>query len=724
MDCDQTSLKHSDVFDIGRLEDPRNDRRTTARIQQSIESYLSTISGSLCVSSRPQSSKNEPELRSRHFNSRTGAKIAIVGIAGRFPRASTLDGFWDILINGVDTHEMVPPSRWDHRTHVSPEPHAEKNVSGTGFGCWLHDAGDFDARFFNMSPREASQVDPAQRLALLCATEALEQAGIVPGRTPSSQKNRVGVYFGATSNDWMETNSAQNIDSTYVLRRDCTTKANTCPAYFIPGGNRAFIPGRINYHFKFSGPSYTIDTACSSSLTAIHLACNALWRGEVDTAIVGGINVLTNPDMTAGLDKGHFLSRTGNCKTFDEAADGYCRGEAVVAAVLKRLDDAMQDCDPVHACILSIATNHSAEADSITRPHVGAQQSLIDNVLREAGIDATSISYVEMHGTGTQAGDAAESAFVLESLAPKGRRTSQQPLHIGAAKANIGHGEAAAGASSLAKVLLMLKHSTIPPHCGIKGKINPKIPELATRNVHIAGSPADWPRPVGGVRRVLINNFSAAGGNTALILEDAPLMRCDDVEDPRSYHVVSVSAKTAFSLNLNLKALIAWIEKGEDQQLALPRLSYTTTTRRTHHPHRVVATRSSLREIKASPQESLRLEDGVNRPKGTPKFVFTFTGQGSHYQGMGMEYYKGFSAFRDDIRSYDQLCIRFGLPSIRGLFETDDAWDEATPSTLQLATVSLQMALCRLWLSRRGSLVPSRRHLLGWPESRTPPDHV
>lgn len=161
-----------------------------------------------------------------------------------------------------------------------------------------------------MSPREAPQVDPAQRLALLTAAEALEQAGIVPDRTASTQKNRVGVYFGSTSNDWMETNSAQNIDT-----------------YFIPGGNRAFIPGRINYHFKFSGPSYTIDTACSSSLAALHMACNALWRGEIDTAIVGGTNVLTNPDMTAGLDKGHFLSRTGNCKTFDDNADGYCRGE-------------------------------------------------------------------------------------------------------------------------------------------------------------------------------------------------------------------------------------------------------------------------------------------------------------------------------------------------------------------------------------------------------------
>jgi acyl transferase domain-containing protein len=172
------------------------------------------------------------------------------------------------------------------------------------------------------------------------------------------------------------------------------------------------IPGRINYHFKFSGPSYTIDTACSSSFTAIHLACNALWKGEVDTAIVGGTNVLTNPDMTAGLDRGHFLSRTGNCKTFDDTADGYCRGEAVATGILKRLDDAIADKDPVEACILAIGTNHSAEAESITRPHVGAQQALFDSVLANSRVQPTDISYCEMHGTGTQAGDAGESRQV------------------------------------------------------------------------------------------------------------------------------------------------------------------------------------------------------------------------------------------------------------------------------------------------------------------------
>jgi acyl transferase domain-containing protein len=194
----------------------------------------------------------------------------------------------------------------------------------------------------------------------------------------------VGVFHGVTSNDWMETNSAQDIDT-----------------HFVVGGNRAFMPGRINFCFDFSGPSYAIDTACSSSLAAVQLACAALWRGDIDTAIAGGTNMINNPDGHAGLDRGFFLSRTGNCKTFDENADGYCRAEGVGTVILKRLEDALADGDPIQAVILAANTNHSADSDSITRPHADTQKVLFDKVLNATGIDAYDLSYIEMHGTGT-----------------------------------------------------------------------------------------------------------------------------------------------------------------------------------------------------------------------------------------------------------------------------------------------------------------------------------
>ncbi|KAM3419059.1 hypothetical protein BST61_g5014 [Cercospora zeina] len=617
--------------------------------------------------------------------------IAILAASGRFPQSSSMDQFWDVLINGIDTHELVPPSRWDAAAHVSEHPKA-KNVSGTGFGCWLHEAGQFDAAYFNMSPREAPQVDPAQRLALLTATEALEQAGIVPDRTSSTQKNRVGVWYGATSNDWMETNSAQNIDT-----------------YFIPGGNRAFIPGRVNFHFKFSGPSYTIDTACSSSLAALHMACNALWRGEVDMAIVGGTNVLCNPDMTAGLDRGHFLSRTGNCKTFDDEADGYCRGEAVVTLILKRLPDAQSDKDPIQAVIRGIATNHSAEADSITRPHAGAQQNLFQQVLTETGISANDISVCEMHGTGTQAGDNGETTSVVETLAPLNRsgcavRPSDKKLYIGSAKSNVGHGESAAGVTSLAKVLLMLKHSKIPPHIGIKTKLNHRLPDIAARNTHIPRAEVAWPRPENGKRRVLLNNFSAAGGNTCLVLEDAPEVEQFQELDPRLHHIVTLSAKTADSMASNLMNMITWIDQNSgDSKNTLPRLSYTTTARRMHHKHRAVAVGTDLLQIRTSLQEQLdrRMagEKSVPHPPKGPSFVFAFTGQGSAFAAMGADLYQHFATFRSDIARYDQICERMSLPSIKAMFEDDQAFLTASPTVQQLTHVCLQMALYRLWKS-------------------------
>ncbi|KAG9976553.1 polyketide synthase, partial [Aureobasidium melanogenum] len=297
-------------------------------------------------------------------------------------------------------------------------------------------------------------------LALVTAYEALEQSGYVPNRTPSTKLHRIGTFYGQTSDDWREINASENVDT-----------------YFITGGVRAFAPGRINYYFKFSGPSFSIDTACSSSLAAIQLACTSLWAGDCDTACAGGLNVLTNPDIFSGLSKGQFLSKTGSCKTYDNAADGYCRGDGCGTVVLKRYEDALADKDNILGCILGAATNHSAEAVSITHPHAGAQEFLYKKVLANAGVDAHEISYVEMHGTGTQAGDGIEMTSVTNVFAPRHRqRKPEQKLHLGAIKANIGHGEAASGINSLCKVLMMMKKNAIPANVGIKGEINKTFP--------------------------------------------------------------------------------------------------------------------------------------------------------------------------------------------------------------------------------------------------------
>ena len=653
--------------------------------------YAALKQTSLCELLLSTPAQSQSSLPADVTNSSYGkSKLAIIGMSGRFPGAKDNEAFWDLLYQGLDVHKPVPALHWDAKTHVDPTE-TKKNTSATPFGCWLDDPAVFDARFFNISPREAPQIDPAQRLALMTAYEAIEQAGIVPDATPSTRRDRVGVFYGVTSNDWMETNSAQNID-----------------AYFIPGGNRAFIPGRINYCFKFSGPSFAVDTACSSSLAGIHLACNSLWRGDIDTAIAGGTNVLTNPDFTSGLDRGHFLSRTGNCKTFDDSADGYCRGEGIGTVIMKRLDDAIADKDPILGVILSASTNHSAESESITRPHSGAQREIFSKILNQGAVDPYNISYVEMHGTGTQVGDAGEMTSVLDTFAPplnqiKTGRSRDEALHLGSAKANIGHGEAASGVSSLIKVLLMMQKNTIVPHCGIKTKINHRFPtDLQERNVNIALKPTAWERSADPLkpRRAFVNNFSAAGGNSAVLLEDAPLKRDfpSEAADPRSHHLVAVSAKNGVSLQGNLRSMLQYLK--QNPVISLGKLSYTTTARRLHHPHRVMLTGSSAEEICTQIEVALRDQTGMNRAKSAPKTLFTFTGQGAQYPGMGKELFDSFSLFRTEMRRLDQIGQSLGFPSMLPviLSEEQDIGIFA-PIAVQLAGVCLQLGLSKLWAS-------------------------
>lgn len=609
-------------------------------------------------------------------------KIAITGFSGRFPEAENIHSFWDVIHGGVDTHSETPKSRWDVGTHVDPTL-KRKNTSGTPWGCWLDNPGLFDRTFFSISPREAPQMDPAQRLALMCAYEAVEMAGIVPDATPSTMRSRVGVFIGSTSNDWCETNSAQDVDF-----------------YFIPGGNRAFIPGRINYCFKFSGPSFSIDTACSSSLAATHLACNALWRHDIDTAIVGGTNILTNPDVTAGLDRGHFLSRTGNCKTFDDGADGYCRGEGVGIVVLKRLTDAQAENDPIHGCILSAVTNHSAEAESITRPHVGAQQALFSQVLAKAGVHPNDVSYIEMHGTGTQAGDGREMTSVSETFAPWPQgdpRSRPNDLHVGSVKANVGHGESVAGVTALIKVLLMMQKNEIPPHCGIKTKINQTFPpDLEQRRIKIAKQATPWNR-TNKPRRVVLNNFSAAGGNSCILVEDGPVHAAGSQRprpDTRPAHVVTLSAKSQKALEANIRSMAQFLQTSD--AMFLPDLAYTTTARRAHYNFRSSYVAQTIQDLSKSLEQ-----DAVHPPqqfRGPPKMIFAFSGQGANHAGMGKYLYDTNATFKMDLDRFDAIVQAQGfgsfLPYMRGV---EEATHEASPLTVQLAHVSLQMALARLW---------------------------
>lgn len=650
----------------------------------------------------------------------TRSKIAIVGFSGRYPESESNEEFWQLLMAGRDVHREIPRDRFDPWLYYD-ETGKRKNTSGVRHGCFLKNPGLFDAKFFGLSPREAEQADPAQRLALMTAYEAMEMAGLVPDATPSTQRDRIGVFYGTASDDYRECNSGQDIDT-----------------YFVPGGSRAFLPARINYQWRFSGPSLDVDTACSSSLAALHMACNCLWRGDCDTALAGGTNVLTNPDNWAGLDRAHFLSRTGNCATFDDGADGYCRSESVSTVVLKRLDDALRDGDPVFGTILGAYTNHSAEAVSMTRPHSGAQRAIFGRVLAGAGVHRDDVSYVEMHGTGTQAGDACEMDAVLNVFAPTDAASSstsssslspsslgrcrRSPLYLGSAKANIGHAESASGVASLIKVLLMMQHDLIPPHVGIKTRINRNFPlDLAQRNVHIASNQGavSWPRPSVADkphgRRAFVNNFGAAGGNSSVLLEDAPAPTpllpetAQETADPRPVHLVAVSARTKTALHGNIRALRAFLDTAVDKHngISLSSLSYTTTARRMHHSFRAMVAGSSVQEIRdalCAMESDVTIDTRTNCTTATPPMSFCFTGQGCSYPGMGRELLK-MPPVRAIMTRLDGLVQLHGFPSVLSVLLDDDAgnnniaWEDLAPVQVQLAQTCLQMALSKYLLT-------------------------
>ncbi|KAL8783768.1 MAG: hypothetical protein Q9213_004384 [Squamulea squamosa] len=626
---------------------------------------------------------HEPPMHSSSSNgypkTSRKSKIAIVGMAGRFPDAADHEKFWELLEAGLDVHRKIPPDRFDVEKHFDPAGKV-RNTSHTPYGCFIEEPGLFDPRFFNMSPREATQTDPMHRLGLTSAYEALEMAGYVPNRTPSTRLDRIGTFYGQTSDDWREINAAQDVDT-----------------YFITGGVRAFAPGRINYHFKFSGPSYSVDTACSSSMAAIQLACTSLWAKDCDTAVTGGLNVMTNSDIFAGLSRGQFLSKTGNCQTYDNDADGYCRGDGIGTLILKRLEDAEADNDRVLGVILETITNHSADAISITHPHAPTQETLFRKVMHESGVDPHDVNYVEMHGTGTQAGDGTEMLSVTNVFAPptrKGQRSKQ--LHLGSVKANVGHGEAVSGVTALIKCLLMLQRNVIPPHCGIKKTINQGFPsDLMARNVNIAFKKTPFSSTDGSPRRIFVNNFSAAGGNTALLLEDAPPVQ-PLRDDPRCHWPIVLSAKSKTALRANTEKLIRYLN--DTPELPLAHLSYTTTARRMHYNYRIAFECSTVSETREILQSNLDNSNDIDPVQSVPpRVAFVFTGQGSHYAALGRQLYEFSSHFRSDLQSFDSIATRQGFGSFLPLINGVAATDKLSATVVQVGLTCIQMALTRLW---------------------------
>ncbi|KAG7451653.1 ketoacyl-synt-domain-containing protein, partial [Guyanagaster necrorhizus] len=604
--------------------------------------------------------------------------IAICGMSVNMPGAPSVAKLWEVLEQGINTISEVP----EHRFKVSDynDPKKKGRTMGAHTGNFIDEPDAFDNKFFNISPREARSMDPQQRILLHTAYEALENAGYVPNSTTTNNPETFGCYVGVATNDYVQN-----------LRNDIDV-------YYSTGTLRAFLSGRISYALQFSGPSIVIDTACSSSLVAVYQACRALMNHDCNAAVAGGVNVISSPDMFLGLDRGHFLSPTGQCKAFDASADGYSRSEGCGIFVLKRLSDAIAENDQILGVIRGVEVNQSGKAYSITRPHAPTQESLFSQALERSGLDASRISVVEAHGTGTQAGDPTELESIRAIFAK--HRKANNPLHITSVKANIGHLEAASGAAALAKLLLMLRHRSIPGLVSLKN-LNPRIKPLASDNVIIDTTQVPWTIPDESLPRVaLLNNFGAAGSNGALLLEEyIPESSGNDTEAASTF-IVGLSAKNEQAL-VDLRAsYIEYLRRPASEGVSLADIAYTATARRRIYSQRLAVAARSKEEL----AHKLELAPVKTMPdQASGKVVFVFSGQGGQYLGMGNTLYKTSALFKSVIDECDSFLKKNNFPGVLSIITSDGESSGLTPveefEANQAAIFALEYGLAKLWTS-------------------------
>ncbi|KAK0228850.1 polyketide synthase [Armillaria fumosa] len=610
----------------------------------------------------------------RHSKGKQEA-IAIIGMAVNMPGAPNVSKLWEVLEQGINTISEVPENRFkvsDYNEAKNPKRQMKAHT-----GNFIEGADEFDNRFFKISPREAKSMDPQQRVLLHTTYEALEDAGYVPNATPSFNPDTFGCYIGVATHDYLQ-NLRDDID-----------------VYYSTGTLKAFLSGRLSYSMQLSGPSIVVDTACSSSGVAVYQGARALMNGDCNAAIVGGVNVIASPDMFLGLDRGHFLSPTGQCKAFDASADGYSRSEGCGIFVLKRLSDAIAEDDKIWGVIRGVEVNQSGLAHSITHPHAPTQITLFKQLLENTGVDANRINVIEAHGTGTQAGDPNELESIRGVFAQK--RGTKNPLHITSVKANIGHLEAASGAAGLAKILLMMAHRTIPRLISLHD-LNPRIAPLDADNTIIDRAHAAWePSPGGQTRMALLNNFGAAGSNTATLVEE--FARPSPAQLETIPLVFGLSAKTDTALEKLRAKYIGWLQSSESATERLVDIAYTSTSRRQLYEHRTAVAASTREEL----IEKLQNAKFVQSPSQDGKAVFVFSGQGAQYLEMGRTLYNSSPIFKSHIDECHSFLTASGFcgvlpiitpgPDGTGLTETEEF------EAYQAAIFALEYALAKLWMS-------------------------
>ncbi|HKP94390.1 MAG TPA: beta-ketoacyl synthase N-terminal-like domain-containing protein [Fibrobacteria bacterium] len=536
--------RHIGKVVISRAAEAVSDRREACL--DSLRAQARRASEALALSPSPTAVGAPPER-----SHRPDQAIAVIGMAGRFPRSGDLEAFWKNISEARDCVDEVPASRWDmDRYYQAGAPAPGKTVSKWMGVLEGHDL--FDPLFFNISPAEAESMDPQQRLFLQACWHGIEDAGYDARKLSGS---RCGVFVGCGAGDYNRAEAAEDLS-----------------AYGLMGGSPSILAARISYFLNLQGPCLSIETACSSSLVAIAEACDSLVSGGSELALAGGVYVMSGPAMHIMTSQSGMLSADGRCFAFDQRANGFVPGEGVGVVVLKRLADARRDGDNVLGVIRGWGVNQDGKTNGITAPNAESQARLQEEVYARFGIDPAGIQLVEAHGTGTKLGDPIEVEGLKTSFGKHTRNRGYCAL--GSVKSNIGHCMTAAGVSGFIKLLLALKHRQLPPtlHC-----------ENLNEHLDLEGSPfyvntalRAWEAPASGVRQAAISSFGFSGTNAHLVIAECPsALPAEPSRRPAgSAQAVILSARTPERLKQKASDLLAFLQ-GAEPAIDLGMLAYT-----------------------------------------------------------------------------------------------------------------------------------------------------
>ncbi|MBN8232598.1 amino acid adenylation domain-containing protein, partial [Corallococcus macrosporus] len=554
--------------------------------------------------------------------SRTGTEIAIIGIAGHYPRSARVQDFWRQVREGTELVSFFTPEELLAKGVPAEQVKHPKFVRAAAF---LEDMERFDAAFFGIPPREAALLDPQHRHFLECAWEALEDAGYNPQGVPG----RVGVYAGAAMDTYL----------LYNLMRNPVALA-TDPLQLQLANDKDYLTTRVSYKLNLRGPSHLVQSACSSSLVATHVACQALLNEECDVALVGGASVLVHTRHGYQHTDGGVASVDGHCRSFDADASGTLFGSGVGCVVLKPLDRALADGDTVHAIILGTAINNDgSQKVGFTAPSLEGVSEVVQEALANAGVEPDTIGYVEAHGTATRLGDPIE----LQGLTRAWRRSTKrkQFCALGSVKSNVGHLDAASGVTGLIKVALALRDRVLPPSLHFQ-RPNPAL-ELPDSPFFVNDRPRVWEAPAHDApRRAAVSSLGIGGTNAHVILEEPPREQAAPADEP--YQLLPLSARSPGALGRATERLAAHLE--EQPELSLADAAYTLQTGRQHFAHRRFTVARDGQDALAALSTPERMPTR-QQAAGRPPVAFLFSGQGSQYAGMAAHLHRREPVFRE-----------------------------------------------------------------------------